>query len=327
MKKYAVLVGLKSVNPNKYGGWDGRKGCTGCHRDIDNVAEQILIPLGYDARGWYTQDATRQNVLKSLEIAAEKLEAGDYFVFYFAGHGKSINDFSGDENDGRDEVICLYDGELVDDELGKVWTKFKQGVKIIMMSDSCHSGTVFRTLPNGQQVAQAPNLSLLSPRDSPDMKAQLIHLGACRDTEESEGSDQGGVFTNALLRVWNRGAFAGDYFDLHRAVSALVTSPIQNPFLDFYGDVTQDFKRERPFIGVSPSEPPPPPPTQPVVACKVIVRTTDASVARKVLRDHFADCSLRALEQALSQSSSGGSGHFSDSFCEVSLSIERPDLA
>ena len=50
-----------------------------------------------------------------------------------------------DENeDGYDETWVLYDRQLVDDELYTLWSKFAPGVRIVVLSDSCHSGTAIR---------------------------------------------------------------------------------------------------------------------------------------------------------------------------------------
>ena len=46
------------------------------------------------------------------------------------------NDF---EPDGFDETGCLYDGELIDDELYAALANFAAGVRIFVLSDSCHS--------------------------------------------------------------------------------------------------------------------------------------------------------------------------------------------
>ena len=57
-------------------------------------------------------------------------------------------DEDGDEPDGRDEALCPYDisqGKvLTDDELYDIFSGRKWGARIIVISDSCHSGTVAR---------------------------------------------------------------------------------------------------------------------------------------------------------------------------------------
>ena len=71
-------------------------------------------------------------------------KSGDSFLLTYAGHGSQVPDKAGDEDDQFDETWCLYDGELIDDELRRFWTQFAEGVLIYMVSDSCHSGTMLR---------------------------------------------------------------------------------------------------------------------------------------------------------------------------------------
>ena len=40
---------------------------------------------------------------------------------------------SGDEPDHRDETWCLYDGEIIDDELLDLWSGFGKGVRILVI--------------------------------------------------------------------------------------------------------------------------------------------------------------------------------------------------
>ena len=50
-------------------------------------------------------------------------------------------DASADEPDRTDETWVLFDRQLVDDELYEMWPQFVPGVRILVLSDSCHSGT------------------------------------------------------------------------------------------------------------------------------------------------------------------------------------------
>ena len=52
---------------------------------------------------------------------------------------------NGDEKDDYDETWCLKDKQVIDDELFNIYAKFKKGVNILILSDSCHSGSVSRT--------------------------------------------------------------------------------------------------------------------------------------------------------------------------------------
>jgi metacaspase-1 len=92
-----------------------------------------------------TKSATRNRILAALKRAAKKLRRHDMFFLSYSGHGGQVpntgNDF---EPDGFDETWCLYDGELIDDELYTALGSFAAGVRIFVLSDSCHSGTVLR---------------------------------------------------------------------------------------------------------------------------------------------------------------------------------------
>ena len=96
-----------------------------------------------------TKNATRAKTLAALRAAAKALKAGDLFFLTFSGHGGQVPDVDGqeDEIDGRDETWCLYDGQLLDDELYLELSHFAAGVRILMLSDSCHSGTVAKVGP------------------------------------------------------------------------------------------------------------------------------------------------------------------------------------
>jgi hypothetical protein len=44
-------------------------------------------------------------------------------LIWYSGHGSYTYDVNGDEGDGQDEVICLYDGNLLDDEINVILQK------------------------------------------------------------------------------------------------------------------------------------------------------------------------------------------------------------
>jgi hypothetical protein len=236
----AVLAGLKSVNPNNYGGWNGQSGCQGCELDVDNMFG-LLRPFGYTFNILKTADATASKILSSLTTAASKLVAGDILVFYFSGHGGQTTDTNGDEADSRDETICAYDRQIIDDELNPIWLKFKPGVRIIMLSDSCHSGTNFKAAIPVKSTSISADKNALN-----QMQAQMIHISGCRDEQISIGELDGGTFTKALMRIWNGGQFAGNYQQFRQALVANLPST-QQPEYNEYGPVHHPFRSQKPF--------------------------------------------------------------------------------
>ena len=122
----------------------------GCENDAQAM-EKIAIDKGFDPHDVLLgADATYARVTTKIRSAAAQLEKGDFFFFSFAGHGFQQTDTRDDrdESDLLDETILLFDVELFDDVLRKdLWPRFKEGVRILMVSDSCHSGSVFLNPP------------------------------------------------------------------------------------------------------------------------------------------------------------------------------------
>lgn len=238
----AILVGLKKVNPATYGGWTGENGCWGCELDVDNM-QRILDAQGFQTQTLKTAQATHDNVVHALSGAAQTLRAGDTLVFYYSGHGGQQPDMNGDEQDGHDETLVAYDREIVDDELNLVWTAFKPGVRIVMLSDSCNSGTNYRIM--GRRTKPTP-MQPVDTRAGAQMRAEMIHMGGCRDGAESSGYLGGGAFTIAICTTWKNGAFKGTYRKLYDQLRKLVKTG-QKPAYNEYGPVSPAFKNGQAF--------------------------------------------------------------------------------
>ena len=248
-KQQAILVGLKRVDPDAYGTWTGENGCWGCELDVDNM-EMILQAEGYDITVLKTAKATRSAVINALKGAATTLKSGDTLVFYFSGHGGQQPDADGDEADGKDETLVAYDGEIIDDQLNAVWTKLRTGVRVVMISDSCNSGTNYKNL---RDVQRATPMQPLALDVATKMKAQMIHLGGCRDGFSSAGYQAGGKFTMALCGVWDGGNFQGNYLEFHNHIRSQVSG--QEVQYNEYGPVADPFRNQRPFASSSAAAP------------------------------------------------------------------------
>ena len=157
-KGLALNVGLNLVDPARYGGWNGP--LAACEFDANDMAA-IAQSAGMKATVLLTKKATRANVLAAMRSAAKTLKSGDFFLLSYSGHGGQMPDTAGDEDDQKDETWCLYDAQLLDDELYFELSRFAAGVRILVLSDSCHSGTVTRKIappppPTGQRSKLMP---------------------------------------------------------------------------------------------------------------------------------------------------------------------------
>jgi metacaspase-1 len=140
----SVNLGLNSVSASHYGGWSGE--LSACEFDAKDMAA-LATGRSIKATLLLTKDATRAKTLSALRAAAKTLVKGDFFFLTYSGHGGQVPDVSGEEADKLDETWCLYDGQLIDDELYAELGQFATGVRILVLSDSCHSGTVVRAAP------------------------------------------------------------------------------------------------------------------------------------------------------------------------------------
>lgn len=144
----SLHIGLNEVDPNVYGDKLELGGCVNDANDMQRIAQNN----GYETSILLNSQATSTNVVQQITQAAIQLQNGDIFLITYSGHGSSIPDNTGDESDGNDEAWVLFNRQFLDDELYELWTHFREGVRLFVLSDSCHSGTM---LKNFTQLAKA----------------------------------------------------------------------------------------------------------------------------------------------------------------------------
>jgi hypothetical protein len=140
----SLHIGLNSVSGAAYSGWTGP--LAACEFDANDMAA-IAKTKGMKPTVLLSKKATRANALAGIRGGATSLKSGDLFFLTYSGHGGQVPDANHDEPDKKDETWCLYDGQLIDDELYFELSRYKAGVRILVLSDSCHSGSVTRELP------------------------------------------------------------------------------------------------------------------------------------------------------------------------------------
>jgi hypothetical protein len=270
-KARAIHIGLNIVDPAAYGGWDGR--LTACEADAADM-QAIATAAGISSsKKLLSKEAKREAVLAELRSAARELVAGDLLLLTYSGHGGQVPDRNHDEDDFLDETWCFYDGQLLDDELFAEWSKFAKDVRILVLSDSCHSGTVVRVSPTSPATHSAPidaaagvprampqefvgrayrarrelydGLQKTPPKREGDIQASVLLISGCQDPQTSMDGPFNGAFTGALLRVWNEGQFKGTYRTFHRRIQRLLPLT-QQPNLLVIGE-GKTFVTQKPF--------------------------------------------------------------------------------
>ncbi|MCC6373080.1 MAG: caspase family protein [Bacteroidia bacterium] len=224
-KGLSLNIGLNEL---KKGFYESRGALPSPENDARAMAALALME-GYNAPMLLlTQNATKHNLIEHLNFCAKELEAGDTFLLSYSGHGGQVMDTNGDETDGKDETWCLFDEHLIDDELYEHWKAFKKGVKIIIVSSSCHSRTAIKDLDefilgknSGDAIACKSAYELTTKKNivskhefDPLINADIIHLSACGDKQFASAGKHFTHFTDLLLKHWDYGRFKGSYEEL-----------------------------------------------------------------------------------------------------------------
>ena len=154
-KGLSLHIGLNAVSPAAYGGWSGD--LAACEFDAKDMAA-IAASRGMKSTVLLTKKGTRAKTLAAMRKAAKALRKGDFFFLTYSGHGGQVPDVTGEEADKQDETWCLYDGQLIDDELYFELSRFAAGKQYprprrFERGGRAHSG-VLRQLPQRHRHPQ-----------------------------------------------------------------------------------------------------------------------------------------------------------------------------
>jgi metacaspase-1 len=275
----SVHVGLNEVDPNHYNGWDGA--LTACEFDANDM-ESLAQSRGFETTKLLTANATADAVTTAIESAANELAPGDIFFISYSGHGGQVPDGDDEEVDSSDETWLAYDRQLVDDELYAMWAKFKPGVRIVVLSDSCHSGTVNKAIVDEERVPNVVRTAEEAAKHSPrfralpldkmlgtyrqnkdlydgiqkqvagsessvsELGATVLLISGCLDEQLSRDGFSNGRFTEELKKVWGDGAWQGGYAAFHQAIVSGMPED-QTPNYNPVGAANPEFEGQDPF--------------------------------------------------------------------------------
>ncbi|HXD10801.1 MAG TPA: caspase family protein, partial [Anaerolineales bacterium] len=261
MKK-AVCVGI-----NNYPGiFNDLKGCVNDARDWS----ALLQGFGFATSLVLDSQATKKNVKAALQELVDSTNAGDIAVFTYSGHGTQVSDSSGDEGDRYDEAVYLYDGTVIDDDLRVILNGIHPQATLVIISDSCFSGSVTRIAPEPAMprfVPPAFSTVGKTARQSfllPEAGMPEILISGCSDSEYSYDAEfngrPNGAMTAYALQVIRQNPNI-TYREFFAALRALLPSNDypQSPQLEG-SDINKDRKLFEP-LAVEPGPVPDPSPT------------------------------------------------------------------
>jgi hypothetical protein len=114
----------------------------------------------------------------------KKFQEGDSLFMHYSGHGGSMRDDNGDEEDGKDETLVPVDyqnaGQIRDDVIFKeVVSMLPKGAQLTVVMDCCHSGSIldlpynFEAGDSNMQQALTGGMPLMPPNGKFDWNKAL----------------------------------------------------------------------------------------------------------------------------------------------------------
>ena len=239
----ALCIGI-----NKYP--DPSSWLNGCVNDAKDWGK-FLAKRGFKVQTpLLDKSATKAAILNGMRSVITSLLPGETGIVTYSGHGTWLPDLNSDEPDKRDEALCPYDMDdthcVIDDEISALTKLVPKGARFVLVTDSCHSATVFRVvgrpglklkaryLPpeafvkgkqlrakikelQGRKEGKAPSKPI-HPTNEP--LPGMIHFGGCNDDSYSYDANFNG-----------RGNGAFTYWALHY-LGRYSTMPSYEAFFD-----------------------------------------------------------------------------------------------
>jgi hypothetical protein len=247
MAKRAVCVGINDY-PANY------NDLSGCVNDANDWAALLRtdFDFGKGVNLITDAEATRAKILNGLRELVNSAKSGDVVAFTYSGHGTWVPDQGErDEFDNRDEAICAFDGNIIDDELRGIICELPSGVHLTVISDSCHSGGVTRQMlmrgrgQDRESAQNSPKPRYMPPEDAlmaargmmlptrrrllyPESGMSEVLLTGCNSTEYSYDAYIGGRYNGAMTAMaikLIKSDTGQTYGQLHEKLRQLLPSP------------------------------------------------------------------------------------------------------
>lgn len=222
-----LLIGINYVGTSSQ--------LNGCIRDVERMAKFVLTPyLGvskedmifmtdYSMGMLYPTAANIRFQIKELVRDLNRTKQG---FFHYSGHGSHISDYSADEWDGRDEILCPIDIDrgnyITDDEMFKILVQpLNADVKLTVIADCCHSGTIL-DLPYKWRIHDGSytNEHRVDIGDTTNL-ADVVMISGCKDDQTSADgailtgeSGVSGAMTVAYLETLRKHGYNLTYREL-----------------------------------------------------------------------------------------------------------------
>ncbi|MFZ2349581.1 MAG: DUF4384 domain-containing protein [Candidatus Bipolaricaulis anaerobius] len=193
---WALFVGISNytVHTVTVDGSQGRVNDLSAPASEARAMAEVLKGLFPNQRILTDANATYDAIKRGFSEWLSQAPADATVLFYFCGHGGQQRDVEPDkdEEDGKDETLFATDGKVIVDDEIHVWTTALRAQKVVIIADSCHSGTISRGVFTFQVALSRDLPPALTDGFADDFwkpgqraPSKVVALSACRPNEST----------------------------------------------------------------------------------------------------------------------------------------------
>ncbi len=149
--KRAVLIGIDDYLAN-----DKISDLNGAVNDVELVKSVLIGKFDFEPENVVSltnSQATHKGIIDTIRAHLSQSKPGDVAFIHYSGHGSQMLDTNGDEEDRLDETIVPHDSrqgnvfDISDDQINSLMQEISAKTpNVVLILDSCHSGTAARAL-------------------------------------------------------------------------------------------------------------------------------------------------------------------------------------
>ena len=193
-QSYYLLIGIGDYSRQ------GAERLVSPTRDAREMGRALASAYAGDSVLLLDGQATRRHIIDALAHIAAVITPGDYFVFYYSGHGGSdrADDAPGmkiDYLEPADSTPKSYDRDISDTDMVEWLARFPNPRHITVILDNCYAGSFFH---GGVARGDRWKYTAAAKKGQP-LSVPFTVLAASASQEISVDTDYGSLFTKQLL--------------------------------------------------------------------------------------------------------------------------------
>jgi len=215
--KVSHHIGVNKYNPKFYKKIKDLPGCVNDAKYMNDLA----TANGYHSSMVINASAISNFFIDYLTSLSTDLVPGDNLLISFSGHGTKA-----EFDDKLCNGLCFYDRVVWDFEIKEIFSKFRNGVNLIWITDCCYAEDNFRFVfrQEGEIKYLNPDqfVNFTAPKNDKwqnvfDIKCNLIQYASSSQYQVSYDLGRNGLFTEAL-RMAVRENPTGNYYKIFQLI-------------------------------------------------------------------------------------------------------------